>query len=275
MRVSVLGSIFLHVFILLFTVLSLPLFNNNDLEMPPVIQVELIEIAEKTNVPQISKKIEEQKEPVEKKKEETKLNQPISKPKDEKSNEKVKDPSDEEKIEKTKLEEKMIQNMPVRKPEVKKKDKFDPLKLAELIDKQKDTKMDNPEEIIEKDYEALDSTPSLDKRLTLSEEDAIRAQFMQCWSIPLGIPYDDTMIVKIKIYLNTDGSLLKSPEVVQHERMNKPSEKYFRTLAESALRAVRRCDPIKVPDVERYENWKNLQLNFDPREILRLSLIHI
>jgi len=92
---------------------------------------------------------------------------------------------------------------------------------------------------------------------------------MQCWSIPLGIPYDDTMIVKIKIYLNTDGSLLKPPEVVQHERMNKPSEKYFRTLAESALRAVRRCDPIKVPDVERYENWKNLQLNFDPREILR------
>ena len=79
----------------------------------------------------------------------------------------------------------------------------------------------------------------------------------------------EQMIVKIKIYLNTDGSLLKPPEVVQHERMNKPSEKYFRTLAESALRAVRRCDPIKVPDVERYENWKNLQLNFDPREILR------
>ena len=33
--------------------------------------------------------------------------------------------------------------------------------------------------------------------------------------------------------------------------------------------SVRRCDPIKVPDVERYDNWKNLQLNFDPREILR------
>ena len=129
--------------------------------------------------------------------------------------------------------------------------------------------IDNPEDIIEKDYEALDSTPSLDKRLTLSEEDAIRAQFMQCWSIPLGIPYDDTMVVKIKIFLNTDGSLLKPPEVVQHERMNKPSEKYFRTLAESALRAVRRCDPIKLPDPERYDNWKNLQLNFDPREILR------
>ena len=61
MRISVLGSILLHILILLFTILSLPLFNNNNLDMPPVIQVELIEIAEKTNIPEISKKIEEQK----------------------------------------------------------------------------------------------------------------------------------------------------------------------------------------------------------------------
>ena len=270
MRISVLGSIFLHVFILLFTVLSLPLFNNNDLDMPPVIQVELIEIAEKTNVPKISKKIEEQKKPVEKKNEETKINQTILKPKDEKSNEKVKDPSEEEKIEKTKVEEKMIQNMPVKKPEVKKKDKFDPLKLAELIDMQKDTKVDNPEDIVEKDYEALDSTPSLDNRLTLSEEDAIRAQFLKCWTVPIAVPFDESLIVGIKIFLNKDGSLLKPPEVIDHKRMNMPDQVSYKVLAESALRAVRICDPIKkVPDLERYDSWKTLQLNFDPRDILR------
>ena len=48
MRISVLGSVSLHLFILFFTIVSLPLFNNDELEMPPVIQVELIEIAEKT-----------------------------------------------------------------------------------------------------------------------------------------------------------------------------------------------------------------------------------
>ena len=90
------------------------LFFNDELEMPPVIQVELIEIAEKTNVPQISKKKEDKKPEKENKKEEQKLNQPIQKPKEEKSNEKVKDPSTEEKIENKKIEEKMIQNMPVR-----------------------------------------------------------------------------------------------------------------------------------------------------------------
>ena len=268
MKVSVLGSIFLHIFILLFTVLSLPLFNNNKLDMPPIIQVELIEIAERTNVPQITKKIENVNDQKKNKKDKI-LNQPTPKPKDKQSSEKVKGKEIEEYVDKIKMEEKMVQNIPIKKPEIKKKDKFDPLKLAELIDKQKDTNTALSEEIKEEKYESLDSTPSLDKRLTLTEEDAIRAQFMQCWSIPLGIPYDESMIVKIKIFLNTDGSLLKPPEVVQHERMNRPSEKFFRTLAESALRAVRRCDPIMVPDIERYENWKNLQLNFDPREILR------
>ena len=180
----------------------------------------------------------------------------------------VKDASDKDEIVKNKIEQKMFENIPIKKPVIKKKDKFDPLKIAELIDKSKDTKTVE-EDIEDLEYDALDSTPSLDNKLTLSEEDAIRAQFMQCWSIPIGIPFDDTMIVKIKISLNTDGSLLEPPEVLQHERMNKPSEKYFRTLAESALRAVRRCDPIKAPDINRYESWKKIQLNFDPREILR------
>ena len=84
MRISVVGSVFLHLFILFFTIVSLPLFNNDELEMPPVIQVELIEIAEKTNVPQISKKKEDKKPEKENKKEEQKLNQPIQKPKEEK-----------------------------------------------------------------------------------------------------------------------------------------------------------------------------------------------
>ena len=268
MRSSILSSIVLHLAIMMMAIVSLPIFNNPDLEIPPIVQVELIEISEKTNVPKVSKKKDKKEEKKIEEKEVEKINQPVMKPKVEKLNEKVKDASDKDEIVKNKIEQKMFENIPIKKPVIKKKDKFDPLKIAELIDKSKDTKtVEEDMEILE--YDALDSTPSLDNKLTLSEEDAIRAQFMQCWSIPIGIPFDDTMIVKIKISLNTDGSLLEPPEVLQHERMNKPSEKYFRTLAESALRAVRRCDPIKAPDINRYESWKRIQLNFDPREILR------
>ena len=197
-----------------------------------------------------------------------KINQPILKPKIEKSDEKVKDPAPEEEIVKSELvEKKSIVNMPVRKPIIKKKDNFDPLKIAELIDMAQDTK--SIDDAKDEEYESLDSTDTLVDKLTLSEEDAIRSQFLRCWSIPIGMPEDDSLVVKVKISLRQDGSLMKPPEVTDHQRMNKPSEKYFKVLAESALRAVRRCDPIKTPSIERYEDWKTLQLNFDPREILR------
>ena len=49
--------------------------------------------------------------------------------------------------------------------------------------------------------------------------------------------------------------------------MNKPGQAYYKVLAESALRAVKLCQPLKVPNVG-YDNWKELILNFDAREML-------
>ena len=103
--------------------------------------------------------------------------------------------------------------------------------------------------------------------LTLSEEDALRAQIFGCWSVPLGLPYDQNLLVRIKLQLKKDGSIIKS-EILDHERMNKPGQKFYKVLAESALRAVRLCQPLKVPRTG-YEKWKDLQLNFNPTEMLK------
>ena len=64
-----------------------------------------------------------------------------------------------------------------------------------------------------------------------------------------------------------DGTIMKS-EILDHERMNRPGQKFYKILAESALRAVRICQPLKVPPTG-YERWKDLQLNFDPTEMLK------
>ena len=37
--------------------------------------------------------------------------------------------------------------------------------------------------------------------LTLSEEDSLKAQIFGCWSIPLGLPYDENLLVRIKLQL--------------------------------------------------------------------------
>ena len=103
--------------------------------------------------------------------------------------------------------------------------------------------------------------------LTLSQEDALRAQIFGCWSVPLGLPYDENLLVRIKLKLKKDGTIMKS-EILDHQRMNKPGQKFYKVLAESALRAVRLCQPLKVPPTG-YDKWKDLQLNFNPTEMLK------
>ncbi len=102
--------------------------------------------------------------------------------------------------------------------------------------------------------------------LSLSEEDALKAQIFGCWSIPLGLPYNENLLVRIKLQLNPDGTIQES-EILDHARMNKPGQGFYKVLAESALRAIKLCQPLRVPTTG-YERWKELQLNFDAREML-------
>ena len=121
--------------------------------------------------------------------------------------------------------------------------------------------------------QSQDSSMTNVGKLTLSEEDALKAQIFGCWSVPLGLPYNENLLVRIKLKLKPDGTVIKS-EILDHARMNKPGQGFYKVLAESALRAIQLCQPLRVPTTG-YERWKDLQLNFDAREMLELSLIHI
>ena len=74
--------------------------------------------------------------------------------------------------------------------------------------------------------------------LSLSEEDALKAQIFGCWSIPLGLPYNENLLVRIKLQLNPDGTVSQS-EILDHARMNKPGQGFYKVLAESALLRLR------------------------------------
>ena len=102
--------------------------------------------------------------------------------------------------------------------------------------------------------------------LTLSEEDELKAQIFGCWSVPLGLPYDENLLVRIKINIKPDGTVSEI-EILDHDRMNKPGQGFYKLLVESVLRAIKLCQPLRVPSTG-YERWKELQLNFDAREML-------
>ena len=147
---------------------------------------------------------------------------------------------------------------------MKKKELFDPNSIAALIDK---SKVESAVTNKKLDKITQDQNKNIDlSGLTLSEEDALKAQIFGCWSIPLGLPYNENLLVRIKLQLKPDGSIIKS-EILDHARMNKPGQGFYKVLAESALRAVKLCQPLRVPSTG-YERWKELQLNFDAREML-------
>ena len=148
--------------------------------------------------------------------------------------------------------------------EFEKKELFDLNNIAALIDKSKED-FGETNKKLNKITQSQDSSMDSSK-LTLSEEDALKAQIFGCWSIPLGLPYNEDLLVRIKLKLRPDGTLIKT-EILDHARMNMPGQGFFRVLAESALRAIQLCQPLKVP-TSGYERWKDLQLNFDAREML-------
>ena len=113
---------------------------------------------------------------------------------------------------------------------------------------------------------ADEETKKYETEIKKMEDDALKAQIFGCWSIPLGLPYDENLLVRIKLKLKPDGSVTKT-EILDHARMNKPGQGFYKVLAESALRAVRLCQPLRVP-ASGYDRWKELQLNFDAREML-------
>ena len=153
---------------------------------------------------------------------------------------------------------------PIKTTDELKKESVDPDEILKLIDKAKE----DPSKEIKKNN---DITQDQDKNiitsgLTLSEVDVLKAQIFGCWSIPLGLPYNENLLVKIKIELKPDGSIAKT-EILDHARMNKPGQGFYKILAESALRAVKLCQPLRVPTTG-YERWKTIIINFDVREML-------
>jgi len=282
---SIIISSVLHTTLIVITAMSLPFLSKKPLDIPPIVSVELIQIAEQTNIPfapKAKKIIEKVKEKEKKLVSEQAPPKKVKKNKSktvvslDQNNEKIENqapeaiPLPEKTVKKIKTKEEKKQNPDKLDEEVKqvsefeKKDLFDPNNIAALIDK---SKVDSADVVKKNDDITQDQDRNIENiGLTLSEEDALKAQIFGCWSIPLGLPYNEDLLVRIKLMLEPDGSVTKT-EILDHARMNKPGQGFYKVLAESALRAVKLCQPLRVPSTG-YERWKELQLNFDAREML-------
>jgi colicin import membrane protein len=94
-------------------------------------------------------------------------------------------------------------------------------------------------------------------------DDALRDQFRQCWSY-IGLAGQSKYVPVVQVEYAKDGTLIGQPVL-----LNPPSDPAMRNLAESAMRAVRRCNPLHIPAVYQpfYDYWKGRNVRFDPDEL--------
>ena len=102
--------------------------------------------------------------------------------------------------------------------------------------------------------------------LAISETDLIASRLRECWNLDPGAMGIKDMIIEIRAYLNQDGSV-RDVKILDMSRYN--SDGHFRSIAESARRAVFICAPYSVfaekyPD--KYDMWKTLMLRFNPMD---------
>ena len=100
--------------------------------------------------------------------------------------------------------------------------------------------------------------------LSISEIDAIAGRLRACWNLDPGAMGIENMIVEIRASLNQDGSVRKV-DILDSSRYN--SDPHFRSVADSARRAVFICGPYKIfaeRYADKYDKWNTLLLRFNP-----------
>lgn len=89
---------------------------------------------------------------------------------------------------------------------------------------------------------------------------SISRQITPCWNIPIAAQGIGGLRAELSIALGPDGGV---QAVAPTDAARMRSDPVFRAFAESAVRAVRACSPLKLPP-ESYQVWRNIIFNFDP-----------
>ena len=201
---SIIISSILHGLLIMITAMSLPFLAKKPIDLPPIVSIELIQITDKTNIPFAPKA----KKTIEKIKEkEKKLVSEQAPPKKVKKIKPDSVPMPDDKVNKVEKQKEDKQNPEKIDEEIKqvsefeKDELFDPNNIAALIDKSKEETAETTKKTNKVSQDQQKNIENVG--LSLSEEDALKAQIFGCWSIPLGLPYNENLLVRIKLLLKS------------------------------------------------------------------------
>jgi hypothetical protein len=148
------------------------------------------------------------------------------------------------------------------KPE-KPPEEFDIAKITQAIDRA----AKQPEQKAAKTAASADRTTraaGAQTSMSMSDLDALKARITEamekCWRIPDGAPDPASLTMRVKVFLNEDGTVASPPQLLDQGPLGDP---YFRAAADSAMRAVHICAPYDLPP-DKFAVWNELTIRFSP-----------
>ncbi len=308
MNTALKKSIALHLAIFIICMVDLPLFwfNRPTVEQVPIIvDLQDVKISEMTNLPpkakmgeedkaasQIKRKIEEKYTQEEKAEPESKAdkNEPVEEAKEEpkatpeppKKDFLVAPQPKKPTPKKVKTPPKPAPK-PVKKPEAKKQPEKKDTSKPQLANPLKSLLASVDD--LEKSLGETDTTATIKEgtkvnnmgieggtggsyfsELSISEMDAIAGRLRACWNLDPGAMGIEDMVVEIRAHLNQNGTVSRV-DILDTSRYN--SDNHFRSVADSARRAVFICAPYTIladKYAEKYDMWKSMLLRFNPMD---------
>jgi colicin import membrane protein len=141
--------------------------------------------------------------------------------------------------------------------------KFDPKQVEALLDKRNATRLAAA-------GETLNTSPGLGlpngqaTQLSQSELDALRARLRELWNPPLAPSDPEELVVVVEVKFRPDGTVEGQPRVLSSGRTPMAA-----AARDSAVRALLRGQPFTMLRREHYDLWKDIEIKFDPREMIR------
>ena len=168
------------------------------------------------------------------------------------------------------LEQTKAREKPAAKPksgdEQAMKARTDPTEIARLLSREDAQQRASTGQAVSRQASlgsATANAPKMSPSLWAALDGYMQDQYKQCWSY-LGMSATNRYIPQIKVEYSKDGTLAAQPVL-----NNPPSDPSLTSLAESAMRAVRRCNPLKIPVQYQpyFDQWRSRVLRFDPEEM--------
>jgi hypothetical protein len=102
------------------------------------------------------------------------------------------------------------------------------------------------------------------QNLSQSELDAMRSRLAKLWKVNPSVDHPEELFVTVRVWLNPDRRLAAPPQIV-----SKGSSAQYQAAANAAVQAVLQGQPYTMLRDETYDQWKYMDIDFDPGQFFR------